>query len=85
MQRAEAMIRTAIAFLQSSLGKAAVGLFGGVLCFCFPHVPGYAVGSFALYYCIHQFRPVAAWIYQDIREDLNNDVTAEAQEGGSER
>lgn len=76
----ERIIREAIAFLRSSLGKAAIGLFGGVLCFCFPQVPGYAIGSFALYYCIHQFRPVAACLYQDIRQDLNDNAPAEAVE-----
>jgi hypothetical protein len=74
MQRAETLIRIIAAFLQSSLGKAAIGLFGGVLCFCFPQVPGYAIGSFALYYCIHQFRPVAAWLYENIKQDLNDDM-----------
>ena len=73
----ERMIRRAIAFLRSSLGKSAIGLFGGVLCFCFPQIPGYAVGGFALYYGIHQFRPVAAWLYQDIREDLDDDMRAD--------
>lgn len=37
--------RKAIAFLQGNLGKATVGLFGGVLCFCFPQVPGFAVAT----------------------------------------
>jgi hypothetical protein len=73
----ERVIREAIAFLQSSLGKATIGLFGGVLCFCFPQVPGYAIGCFALYYGIHQFRPVAALLYQDIRTDLNDGMQAD--------
>jgi hypothetical protein len=77
MQRAEILIRHAAGFLRSDTGKATVGLFGGVLCFCFPQVPGYAIGSVALYYCIHQFRPLAAWLYQDIRADLNDDMQAD--------
>lgn len=78
MRQAEAVIREAIAFLRSNLGKASMGLFGGVLCFCFPQLPAYAMGSFALYYCVHHFRPVAAWIYQDIWDDLNDDGNADA-------
>jgi hypothetical protein len=78
------MIRNAIAFLNSGLGKSAIGLFGGVICFCFPQLPGYAVGSFAFYYCIHQFRPLAVWIYEDVRADLTADLQAEppGEEGG---
>ena len=77
MGQAEAVIRTIAAFLQSSLGKAMVGLFGGVLCFCLPKIPAYAMGSACLYYCIHQFRPVAAWLYEDIKQDLNDDMQAD--------
>ena len=74
MGQAEAVIHNIAAFLQSSLGKAVIGLFSGVLCFAFPYIPGYAVGSFALYYAIHQFRPVAAWMYHDIAESLIDDA-----------
>ena len=68
---AEAAIRRAIAFLQSGTGKAALGLFSGVVCFCWPAAVAYPAGAVCLYYAIHQFRPVAAWIYQDIRADLD--------------
>jgi hypothetical protein len=73
----ERVIREAIAFLQSSLGKATAGLFLGVICFCWPAVVAYPAGAACLYYAIHQFRPVAAWLYQDIREDLNDDMQAD--------
>lgn len=72
MRQTEAVIRKGAAFFRSDTGKAAIGLFGGVFSFCFPQVPGFAVGAVALYYCIHQFRPVAAWIYDDIREDMSD-------------
>ena len=36
----------------------------------FPQVPGYLAAAFCLYYCVHQFRPVARDIFQDLRHDL---------------
>jgi hypothetical protein len=62
----------AAGFFHTSLGKASLGLFAGVLCVCFPQVPGYAAAAFALYHCVHQFRPVASGIYQDLRNDLGS-------------
>ncbi len=79
MRRAEAVIRTLFGFVKSDLGKAAVGLFGAVLSFALPQVPGYAVGCFAVYYCIHQFRPVAGWIIGDITADLADPNASDPQ------
>jgi hypothetical protein len=78
MRRSEVVIRRFLSFLGTDIGKATVGLFCGVICFCWPVLPGYALGGIALYYAIHQFRPVATWIYQDIRADLNDDMQADA-------
>jgi hypothetical protein len=77
MRRAEAVIRTIAAFFHSELGKATVGLFLGVICFCWPAVVAYPAGAACLYYAIHQFRPVALWIYHDLRTDLNDGAPAE--------
>ena len=47
-----------------------MGLFSAVFFVCFPQVPGYLAAAFCLYYCVHQFRPVARDIFQDLRHDL---------------
>jgi hypothetical protein len=73
LNRADPAIRRSFAFLQSSLGKATVAAFSGVACICWPALAGYPAGAACLYYAIHQFRPVAAWIYRDIRRDLSVD------------
>ena len=70
MRRAEAWIVKWIGFLRSRLGKATLGLAGGVICFCWPAAVAFPAGAVCLYYAIHQFRPVASWIYHDIRQDL---------------
>ena len=72
MRPAEALIRKSFAFLQSHEGKATVGLFSSVVCFCWPAVVAFPAGAVCLYYAIHQFRPVARWIYRDIQADLND-------------
>jgi hypothetical protein len=76
MNRAEILIRRAIGFLQSAPGKATIGLFTGVICFTFPLVPAYTAGACALYYCVHEFREVAGWIYRDIQADLQEEPIA---------
>jgi hypothetical protein len=81
MRRAEAVIRTMVAFFQSELGKATVALFLGVICFCWPAVVGYPAGAACLYYAIHQFRPVAVGIYHDLRADLNDGSPWEGSAG----
>ena len=69
-EQAIRLANQAVAFLRTGTGKAAVGLFAAVFFVCFPQVPGYAVAAVALYYCVHQFRPVAYDIFQDLRHDL---------------
>ncbi len=59
-------------FFRGDLGKSALGLAAAVVAFCYPQLPGYACGCFALYYAIHRFRPVADWIVEDIRHDLED-------------
>ncbi len=77
MRRAEAVIRTSAAFLRSDLGKAAAGLFSGVLCFCWPPAVAYPAGAACLYLAIHWFRPVAAWIYHDLRAQFDDGAPAD--------
>jgi hypothetical protein len=79
MPKAEAVIRKMIDVIQSNLGKATIGLFAGIVCFAWPAPVAYIVGSVCLYYSIHQFRPVAVWIYQDIRADLNSEFAADEE------
>lgn len=81
MRLAESVIRKVFAFLQSHEGKATVGLFSSVVCFCWPPVVAFPAGAVCLYYAIHQFRPIALWIYQDIREDLNDGAPADESGG----
>jgi hypothetical protein len=85
VSRAEIIIRRFLSFLGTDIGKATAGMFGAVLAFCFPAVPGYAVAAFAAYYAVHQFRPVAAWLYEDIKADLTADLQAEPPENEREQ
>jgi hypothetical protein len=81
MRRAKAMIRTIAAFFQSELGNATLGLCLGVICFCWPAVVGYPAGAVCFHYAIHRFRPVALWIYHDLRADLNDSAPGEGRGG----
>ena len=63
-EQAIRLANRAVAFLHTGTGKASAGLFAAVFFVCFPQVPGYLAAAFALYYCVHQFRPVARDICQ---------------------
>jgi hypothetical protein len=77
MPRAEAVIRCFLAFLHSDLGKAATALFAAVVCFCWPPLVAYPAGAACLYLAIHRFRPVAAWLYHDLRAHLSESAAAD--------
>ena len=79
MRRIEAVTRWLVEFFKGDLGRAAIALFSGVICFCFPWIPGCLCGAACLYYSIHQFRPIAMWIYSDIRSDLAEEFRTDAE------
>ena len=65
---------------ENDLGKAATALLAGVLCFCWPPLVAYPAGGF-LYLAIHRFRPVAAWLYRDLRMHLSEGAAADDRGG----
>ena len=71
MQRADAVIRRFLGFLHSDLGKAAVGAAGRGVVFLLAAARRLSGGRGLPYLAIHRFRPVAAWLYRDLRMHLS--------------
>lgn len=85
MPKAKAVIRKMIEVIQSNLGKATIALFAGVVCFAWPAIVAYPAGAVCLYYTIHQFKPVGVWIFNDIRNDLDNEFGQELADEATEQ